>query len=418
MEKYKQRFQFWINYYIRFLKWIMVAVVIGLIGGIVGAAFHECVQQVTSFRGEHFWVLFLLPLAGIVIVFLYHRGGMRKDPGTNLVLESIHTEESVPFRMAPLIFIATVLTHLCGGSAGREGAALQLGGSLGATFAKVFHLEEHNQRVLVMCGMSAVFTAMFGTPITAAIFSMEVVQVGILYYSALVPCLVAAAVAYGVLLFLGMETREYMMDSSYTLTVSSGTRVMLLAMLCGLIGILFCVAMHEASHFMRHKIANDYVRVAVGGVAVILLTLLVGTTDYNGASAALLQRALHDQVTSTAFLWKIVFTAITIGAGFKGGEIVPTLTIGATFGSVAGPLLGLDPSFAAAIGMIALFCAVVNCPVASIFLALELFGQEDIVLFALACGVSYVISGYFSLYSSQSFRYAKTRLERIDKNAK
>lgn len=405
-------------YLMNFMKWLVVASVIGLIGGLTGAVFHECIGLVTEVREEHFWMIFLLPIAGLLIVFLYHRAGLRNDRGTNLVLDSIHTEQHVPFRMAPLIFVGTILTHLCGGSAGREGAALQIGGSIGSTLGGILHFNEKDRHVLVMCGMSAVFTAMFGTPLTATVFSMEVVSVGIVYYSAFVPCIISATVAYGLTSYMGVIATRYTIDIGYTLSFGICLKIILLAMLCGLIGILFCVMLHKTAHFSREKLPNDYVRAFVGGVIIILLTFLVGSSDYNGAGTALIQRALHGQVAADAFLWKIIFTAVTIGMGYKGGEIVPTLAIGAVFGSFAGPLLGVDASFAAAICMIATFCAVVNCPIASVLLGLEIFGRTDMLLFAIACGVSYVFSGYYSLYSSQKIMYAKTRPEYINKKAK
>ncbi|NLL79930.1 MAG: chloride channel protein [Clostridiales bacterium] len=409
----------WLGIYVmNFLKWLMMATVIGIIGGLVGTLFHECIEKVTVFRQGHGWMIYLLPFAGLLIVFLYHRAEIRNDRGTNLVLDSVHTKQHVPFRMAPLIFVGTVLTHLCGGSAGREGAALQIGGSIGSTLGALVRFDEKDRHVLVMCGMSAVFAAMFGTPLTAAIFSMEVVSVGIVYYSAFVPCIISATVAYGLTSYMGVNATRYTINIAYTLSPVICLKVIGLAMLCGLVGILFCVALHQTAHFAKEKLQNDYVRVFVGGVLIILLTLFVGNDAYNGAGTAMIQRALHGEVPPTAFLWKIVFTAITIGTGYKGGEIVPTLFIGATFGSFAGPLLGIDPSYAAALCMVAMFCAVVNCPIASVLLGLEMFGRTDMLLFAIACGVSYVFSGYYSLYSSQKILYAKTRPEYINKKAK
>lgn len=409
----------WLGIYIlNFFKWLVMATIIGLIGGITGAIFHECIGIVTGVRETYPWMLYFLPFAGMLIVFFYHRAGLRNDRGTNLVLDSIHTEQHVPFRMAPLIFIGTILTHLCGGSAGREGAALQIGGSIGSTLGGLFRFDEKDRHVLVMCGMSAVFTAMFGTPLTATMFSMEVVSVGIVYYSAFVPCIISATVAYGLTGYLGIAATRYTIHIAYTLSLSICLKVIALAILCGLVGILFCVALHKVSHIAKEKIPNDYLRAFTGGVLIIGLTLLLGTTAYNGAGTAMIQQALHGEVPKLAFLWKILFTAITIGMGFKGGEIVPTLFIGATLGSVVGPLLGVDSSFAAAVCMVAMFCAVVNCPIASVLLGLEMFERTDMLLFAIACGVSYVFSGYYSLYSSQKIMYAKTRPEYINKKAK
>lgn len=405
-----------LRYLLSFGKWLILSVAVGLLGGLVGAAFHGCVEGVTQLRNAHPWLLGTLPVLGLLIVLLYHRAGIRNDRGTNLVLEAVRSEEHVPFRMAPLIFVSTVLTHLGGGSAGREGAALQIGGSIGSTLGGLLRLDEKDRRVLVMCGMSAVFTAMFGTPLTATVFSMEVVSVGILYYSAFVPCVLSATAAYGLISYLGITGTRYTINISYRISFSICGKVILLAICCGLAGILFCVALHQVTRLTRRWIPNDYLRVLAGGLLVIALTFLAGTGAYNGAGTEMIQRALHGEVPPEAFLWKIVFTAVTIGMGYKGGEIVPSLFIGATLGSVLGPVLGVNASFAAAIGMVSLFCAVVNCPIASVLLGLELFGRTDMLLFAIACSVSYVFSGYYSLYSSQKIVYDKTRAEYVNRS--
>ena len=401
-----------------FFKWMIVASVIGIVGGLVGILFHKGIEEVTLFRESHGWMLCLLPFAGLLIVFLYHCAGMKNDRGTNLVLDSVHTQQQVPFRMTLLILAGTILTHLCGGSAGREGAALQIGGSLGSTFGKLIRFQERDRRILVMCGMSAVFTAMFGTPITAAVFSMEVVSVGILYYGAFVPCITSAAVAYSLMDFLGAHATRYTLDTEYVFSIPLFLKIVLLAILCGLLGIVLCMALHKTSHISKEKIPNDYIRIFAGGVIIILLTLLVGNNYYNGAGGNLIETALHGEMPHAAFLWKIIFTAVTMGMGYKGGEIVPTLFIGAAFGNFIGPILGIDVSLAAAVCMVALFCAVVNCPIASLLLALEVFGRADLLLFAAACGVSYFFSGYYSLYSSQTIVYDKTGLERVERPAR
>ncbi len=398
-----------------FLKWLVIASVIGVISGLIGSVFHTCIEEVTLFREGHTYMLCLLPFAGLLIVFLYRRAGLADDRGTNLVLDSIHSNQQVPFRMTPLIIVGTILTHLCGGSAGREGAALQVGGSIGSTCGRLLRLHEQDRRILVMCGMSAVFTAMFGTPITAAVFSMEVSNVGIVYYGAFVPCIISAAVAYGLTSYMGISATRYLVDGTYELSLLLFLKVILLAVLCGVVGILLCHTLHKVSHISKEKISNDYIRIFVGGVIIILLTLLVGNSYYNGAGANMIDSALHGQLPRTAFLWKIVFTAVTMGMGYKGGEIVPTLFIGAAFGNLVGPLLGIDIPLAAAICMIALFCAVVNCPLASLLLGLEIFERTDLLLLATACAVSYFFSGYYGLYSSQTIIYDKTSMERIER---
>ncbi len=390
-----------------FCKWSALALVAGSLCGLTGVAFHHAVDFATELRGGHPWLLFCLPAAGLLIVWLYQKAGMGADKGTNMILDSVHQGEKPPLRLAALIFVSTVLTHLCGGSSGREGAALQIGGSLGNAIASRLHLTEKGHTMLIMCGMSGLFSALFGTPLTATIFSIEVISVGILHYSALLPCLLSALVAYEIAVALGVTPTAYPLLGLPEHTLLNMARVAGLALLCALVSILFCVCMHQAGHWYKRLLKNPYLRVAVGAVLLIVLTLLCGTRDYNGAGMDVVARALAGQGRPEAFLLKIIFTALTLGAGFKGGESVPSFFIGATLGCAVGPLLGLDPAFAAAIGLVAVFCGVVNCPMASLMLSIELFGASGMVLFALACAVSYLMSGPFSLYSSQKLVYSK-----------
>ena len=266
--------------------------------------------------------------------------------------------------------------------------------------------------------MSAVFSALFGTPLTATLFALEVISVGVFYYSALVPCIVASLVAYGISRAFGIAPTRFAILVE-PLRTSLLLRVAVLAIACSVMSIVFCMTMHATEHFLAKKIPNGYLRIFLGGAAVVALTLLVGTGDYNGAGMDVIQRALEQgRAAPAAFLWKLVFTAITIGCGFKGGEVVPTFFIGATLGCVLGPLLGIPAGFAAAIGLVCVFCGAVNCPIASIALSVELFGSTELIYFALACGVAYMLSGYSGLYSSQKILYSKLRAEFINIHAK
>jgi H+/Cl- antiporter ClcA len=406
------------NYIKTFIKWVVFASITGFIGGIIGTLFHVSVERATEFRLVNNWIIYLLPAGGIAIAVLYKLFKMGDSTGTNQIINSIRTEDSVPFVMAPLIFISTVITHLLGGSAGREGAALQLGGSIGSFVGKIFHLDNKDMHLIVLCGMSGVFAALFGTPLTATLFAMEVISIGVIYYSSLVPCLVSSLVAYGVSLYFGVEPVHYVLNYIPELNIRTIAITVLLSTLCAVLSIIFCVSMHKTEHFMEHKIPNIYIRGFLGGLTIVILTFLLQTGDYNGAGMNIVENAINGIVKPEAFLLKIIFTAITIGAGFKGGEIVPTLFIGSTFGCFIGSLLGLNPGFAAAIGLVSLFCGVVNAPIASIILSIELFGVEGLLLFAIACSVSYMMSGYYGLYSSQKIVYSKLKAEFININAK
>lgn len=406
------------KYIFTFLKWIVVAGVTGLIGGIVGTLFHISVEYVTKVRVNNDFIIFLLPLGGLVIANLYKISNMSNDPGTNLVISSVRTEEKVPFAMAPLIFISTVITHLFGGSAGREGAALQLGGSIGTQVGNLFRLNQKDMHIVTMCGMSAVFSALFGTPLTATFFSMEVVSIGIIYYSSFIPCIVAALTAYKISLIFGVKPVRYILASIPSLDGYVALKVIILGVLCAVISILFCESLHKTNKFLADHVKNNYIKVIIGGVLVVALTFLCGSRDYNGAGVEVIAKAINGQAIPYAFLLKILFTTLTISFGYKGGEIVPTFFIGATFGCTAAGILGLDPGFGAAIGVAALFCGVTNSLITSIVLSIELFGSQGLVLFALACGVSYMLSGYYSLYGTQKIVYSKLRAEYVNRDAK
>ena len=396
-----------------FARRTALSVLIGLLCGGLGGLFHYVVDLSSGMFHAHGWLLYLLPLAGMAIVWLYHRAGIFQDKGANLVLASLRTGETVPARVAPLIFAGTVLTQLCGGSAGREGAALQIGAGTATCFNRVFHLEGKSANRMTMCGMSALFAAVFGPPITAALFSMEVSAVGVLHYAALYPCLVSSITAWEVSRYMG--TAGVTMPAIPLPSPDVGTlfRVLALTLACAVVSILFLEVMHLAGRLYRRFFdGKPCRRAAVGGLLVAAATVLLGTRDYNGAGMEVAVAAVGGQAASWAFLLKILLTALTIGAGYKGGEIVPAFFIGATFGCVAGPWLGLDPGLAAAIGLIALFCSVVNCPVASMLLSVELFGGTRLWMFAVVCGVSYLMSGYSTLYSEQKIIYAKLGEER------
>lgn len=403
------------KYFRTFYRWVLLSVGTGLICGVVGSAFHVTVSYATDVRLSCPWLIFLLPAAGLVIAFIYRSSGMEGE-GTNGIIDSIHDGGRVHIRLVPVIFISTAITHLVGGSAGREGAALQIGGGIGYRVGRLLGLDDKDMRIVTLCGMSAVFAALFGTPLTAAIFALEVISVGVVYYSGLVPCLAASMTAYGISRAAGIAPMRYAVPIEPLETLML-LRVGVLAVVCAVVSMAFCIIMHRTEHFASEKVKNSYLRAFVGGVIVVLLTLAVGR-EYNGIGTDVIASALASgEAPEWGFLWKIIFTAVTIGFGFKGGEIVPTMFIGAALGCTVGPLLGIPAQFAAAISLVAVFCGAVNCPIASIILSVELFGSGELLYFALACGISYMLSGYFGLYSSQKIMYSKTRAEFINRHA-
>lgn len=400
-----------------FAKWLLYSCLIGAIVGLVAVAFHLGIDLASKLRAEHPNMIWLLPLGGASIVLLYRVCGMEKDRGTNLVLVAVRDAERLKLRTAPLIFLSTILTHLVGGSAGREGAALQLGASLSTYIGRLLRLDEKDGRIVVMCGMAAAFSALFGTPLTAAIFAMEVVSVGVMYYAAMVPCMVSSYTAALVAHAFGLHAiHGYPVHSIPWLRPLPILQAAAMGVLCAVLSILFCIIMHTAPKLYAKYLPNPTVRAAVGGCLVLVLTLLVGDQTYNGAGDGTIRQLLEGDSIPEAFLLKILFTALTLGAGFRGGEIVPVLFTGCAFGVWVGPLLGLPHSFSGALGMAATFCGATNCPLSSILLAYELFGGESLPLYALCCGASYMLSGYYGLYSEQKILYSKFKPEWVDKN--
>ena len=368
-----------------FIKWSLIALLIGGTGGLIGSLFSMGVSFATSFRMNHPNMLFFLPVSGILIVWLYHTFHEEGNRGTNMVIDAISSTEKVTLATGPLIFVSTVLTHIAGGSSGREGAALQLGGSLGNLFGNAIHLDEKDKKIAIMCGMSAVFSALFGTPVAAAIFPLE--------------------------------GEHFTVLSIPAISVSSVGWIIFLSALCAGVSIVFCLMLHGAEHTYRKIFPNPYVRILAASAIFILLTLLIGTRDYCGSSMPLIERSMEGEIGYEAFFLKMLFTAIALGAGFKGGEIVPTLCVGAAFGCAFGQITGFAPSLCAACSMAALFAGVTNCPISSLVIALELFGYEGMEYFSIAIAVAFALSGYYGLYASQKFVYSKTKTEFINRKS-
>ncbi len=398
------------------IRWLLLAGITGIVLGILGGAFVLCINEVTIFRTGHPWMLYILPAAGLAIVAVYRFD--KFGTGTNCVLEGIHSGTYVPLRMAPLIIVSTVITHAFGGSAGREGAALQLGGSIGGSLGKLMKLDEYDRKIMIMCGMSAAFSALFGTPLTATVFSMEIVSVGIMHYAALVPCCVAALTASEVVKIMGVHETEFHVPAGIGMGAKGMLLMIVFAVLCAGISIIFCKLLHGTGHFLQTRIGNPWIRIVAGGAVIVLLTKILGTTDYLGTGMDVIVKALDGKVFFAAFALKMIFTVITLCSGYKGGAIIPSLFVGATFGCLFGQIAGFGAPVFAACGMAAVFCGVTNCPVTSLLLAFELFGMEYMPYFLIVVAISYMESGYFGLYESQKLMYSKTKLKFINRKAK
>lgn len=401
-----------------FLKWTLISLVTGTVVGLVGTLFGHGIQLVTSFWKGHGWTLFLAPFAGLAIVWLYRVSHEEKNRGTDMVIESISAGEDVTAATAPLIFISTLLSHAVSASAGREGAALQLGGSLGNVIGKAIHLDEKDRKIAIMCGMSAGFAALFGTPLAAGVFAMEVISIGVMYYAALVPCLFASFLGAAISGKLGLVPEHYDIGAVPEFGLSGAVFAVVLGMLCACVGIFLCMILHQCGHLYRKYFPNPYLRVVAGAVIFIGLTLLFPSRLYNGSGAQIIERVFEGEAIPVyAFLLKILFTGVALGAGFKGGEIVPTLTVGAAFGYAVALVTGLPVGLCASAGMACLFVSVTNCPVSTMFMAFELFGFSAMPYYSIAVAVCFTLSGYYGLYHSQKFVYSKIRTEFINRKS-
>lgn len=400
------------------IKWFFCSVIIGLLIGLIGALFYWALHAVTQYRADHLWIVWLLPIGGILIIGLYQALRSLKSTGTNQVLKAIQSGEEVPIKMSLLIIISTIITHLLGGSAGREGAALQIGGSFGNHIAKMLKFDSRDTRILIMCGMSACFSALFGTPMAAAVFSMEVVTVGLMHYAALVPCVLSSLIAVGVAQFFMISPTAFTISHVPSLNFFTGGRLILLSVFFALASMLFCIVMHQNEMLFKKYLKNPYLRIFVASMLILLIDKLLGTTDYMGAGADVIARSFTERQHWYVFLLKLVITSITLTGGFKGGEIVPSLFIGATLGSFLSVFFNLPIDLCAGCGMVAVFCGVTNCPVTSLLMAIEMFGTETAHYCIIAIAVSYLLSGYYSLYSSQKIAYSKFETRYINRNAK
>lgn len=408
-DAYKHR----IRYYIfEGFRWLAISVVVGIVCGVIGSAFAQSVSLATNLRQENPWLLYFLPLAGVIIVFIYHICKV-SGKGTNDIIDAAREGEKLPFLLIPAIFIGTILTHLCGGSAGREGAALQIGGDLANSVGRLFKLNKRQMAIITRIGMAAFFSALFGTPVAAAAFGTMMINVGTISYMVIFPGLVASILASDLSIRLGADAVRFHLNVPAFASLMS-IRVMVLALLCAIISVIFIKFLYLGRYLYGRYIKNHYLRIIVGGLLIIALTSLLGTTSYNGAGMDVIAEAIDGHVHPLAFFWKIIFTSLTLEAGYKGGEVVPSFFIGATFGALMGSLLGIPTGFGAALGMVGVFGAATNSFLAPVFLAVEVFGGAGVEYFALACIICYIFSGYSGLYSSQRIIYSKLNASRID----
>lgn len=404
------------------LRWTALAAPVGVLSGSASALFLWSLDEATQLRWQHGWLLWLLPVSGFVVGWVYHRHGRGSEGGNNLLIDQIHAPGGgVPVRMAPLVLGGTLLTHLCGGSAGREGTAVQMGGSLASLLGRMLRVSQEHWRVLLMSGVAAGFGSVFGTPLAGAVFAMEVLVVGRMQYQALIPVLVASLVGDATCSAWGAH------HTVYHIAIAPGAgahaaldgwllaKVVGAAALFGLASWCFAELTHGLQALYRRLIPYAPLRPVAGGVAVIALVYLLGTRDYLGLgvygqtpeSVSILSAFTAGGATPWSWLWKLLFTAVTLAAGFKGGEVTPLFFVGAALGNVLGTLAGAPVDLFAGLGFVAVFAGATNTPLACTLMGIELFGGHYAVYFAVACFVAYFCSGHTGIYLAQRIGVAK-----------
>lgn len=409
------------------IKWLAILTPMAAVVGSISAFFLWSLDALTRVRFDHPWLLYGLPLAGIAIVWMYQRFGGRTTAGNNLIIDEIHQPGGgVPRRMAPLVLVGTLATHLFGGSAGREGTAVQMGGSIAAATGRLLRMNPANLRLLLMAGVAAGFGSVFGTPVAGALFAIEVLVIGRLQTNALIPCLLASLVGHWTCLAWGIHHTAYpSLDLSLLELPRLGLlgKVALASVAFGLAATLFAWGCHRLGDGFQRWIKRPLLRPAVGGALVIALFWIAGTPDYlglgtlAGREGALTLPAMFTsgEVPASAWLWKLAFTVVTLAAGFKGGEVTPLFFVGAALGNTLAHLMGAPVDLFAAVGLVAVFAAATNTPIASTLLGMELFGPGGGLYLATACLIAYHCSSHRGIYSSQRLGARKLRRTQRDK---
>lgn len=389
------------------IKWLLIATVIGILAGSASALFLWLLDLATNFRQANFWIITLLPIGGLIIGLFYHYFGKGVEAGNNQILEEIENpQKAIPLKMAPLVLFGTVATHLFGGSAGREGTAVQMGAAISDKFTRIFKLKIRDRKILLIIGISAGFASVFGTPLAGAVFGLEVFLIGRLRYDAIFPSFIAAIIADYITTAWGISHIHYSIPFIPQINFQNITFSIFAGIAFGITAKVFGNAIHFITGIFKN-ISYPPLRPLIGGVIIASFVIITGSTRYIGLGIPVITQAFEQPVPSYDFIIKIALTAITLGASFKGGEVTPLFFIGATLGNTLSFFIPLPAALLAGMGFVAVLSGAANTPLATTLVAIELFGLEIGIYAAIACVVSYIFSGHSGIYASQTIGSSK-----------
>jgi H+/Cl- antiporter ClcA len=393
------------------LKWLFICVLIGSLSGSASAFLLAALEWAAQYRGQHIWIIWLLPIGGLLIGLGYHYYGKEVVKGNNLLLEEYETpQKTIPLKMAPLVLIGTIITHLFGGSAGREGTAVQMGGAIADQFTGLFKLDNSDRKTLIILGISAGFASVFGTPLAGAIFALEVLYFSKISYKSIVLSFLVAFIAYYTVELWEVKHTHYAIPIVPPFTLKILLWIIPISILFGLAAMLFSRSTHYWGSLFSKTIPYPPLRPFVGGILFASAMYFIGTTKYLGLGVPIIVESFSNPSEYYDFLLKILFTGFTLGAGFKGGEVTPLFFIGATLGSALSIFVPLPIALLAGMGFVAVFSGATHTPVACTIMGMELFGMESGLFIGIACFIAYLASGSVGIYHSQIIKGAKYHL--------